>query len=168
MTSRLLIICLALAHALHAAPPPSFVWQGKTIFVESLEMVDETRARLPNGTVIPISAVPPLLRAGIAPVPPPGELISHRVFQILPDGLLLNAGFDGAKIHPVFLRGCPEKVALDRDVTCYVAPDGKYAYTTLRGEEMNVPAYRWTGWPIARPKQESALPGGLKGSALGR
>lgn len=168
----LLSIC-TLVVALHAAEPPaSFVWQGRTIPVAQLEKVDATRARLPDGTVIPISAVPPLLRSGIAPVPPPGRLFpSLRVIQILSHGLLMSPGPDQ---EPILLR-LPEapdrKTGLQPDQTtsCYATTDGQYTYVTTTGAEKTVDAYKWTGRPQAAPPPPQLLPGSkITGSSLDR
>jgi hypothetical protein len=146
----LLILC-ALTCTLHAAePPPSFVWQGKTISLSHLVKVDETRVRLADGTMIPISAVPPLLRSRLGPVPPAGSLLTGiRVVQILKDGLLMMPQNTDT---PIFLRlpEAPDRkngIQPDQTMTCYAVSDGLYTYITRDGAEKTINAWLWTGRP---------------------
>lgn len=174
MKTPLLLLALSVSVLCAAEPQPSFVWQGRKIIIADLEKVDEVRAKLADGTIIPLSAVPPLLRAGIAPIPPTGTLIAQKVLQILPDGLLLSKDAFVTRTStviydPVFLRGYPGVATLDRTLACYAEPEGQYTYTTLRGEVKTVDAWKWTGWPQARPSPPPLLPGSkITGSSLDR
>ena len=183
------ILILTLASALHAAEPqPSFVWQGRTVAVSALERVDATSARLPDGTTIPIAAVPPLLRAAIPPRPPGTLFTNLRVLQILSDGLLMIpqtvVRSDWSKLDkrwirteqnfdPIFLRldHVPDRkngIQPDQSMTCYAVRDGQYTYIATTGAEKTVESWQWVPSPPAQPKP-AILPGGkLTGSALDR
>jgi hypothetical protein len=171
----LLLACLRLAPALHASGPvPSFVWQGRNIIVSQIERADETRVRLPDGTLIPLSAVPPLLRAGIAP-PAPGTLLKNlRVLQILDEGLLMipepvrTQTFDA-----IFLRldRAPDRkngIQPEQVMTCYAVRDGSFTYIARGGAEKTVEAWKWVPTPPPVPPP-ALIPGSrLTGSALDR
>jgi len=165
-----ILFSLITASALLAAPEPSFVWQGKTIFAWQVKRVDETRVRLPDGAVIPLTSVPPLLRGAIPANA--GHAIANEVLQVLPDGLLLKVStrYAGAGAaweelrEPIFLRGYPEagKVVDGSFIRCRSEPDGRYTYTAVTGAARTVAAYRWTG-DFVEPVKASTF-----GSALDR
>jgi hypothetical protein len=179
MKIRIVTLCTALATALHAAPPASFVWHGKTVVLAETERLNDGQIRLRDGSIVPVSAVPVILRHAI-PARPAGREISNRVLQVLPDGLLLAVtvthiepyGTVWEKTYdPVFLRGHPEQEKLVDGslVHCLAADDGRYTYTAVNGAARTVAALRWVG-EYRPPEKPSAFGTGsrITGSALDR